>query len=153
MASWSSWTGNKSRFITDHAIEFLDNAPAGKPFFLNIGYIATHSPYRQQEHDPGQTAKYANCPFDEIPPWAPHPWVKNEGGGNELNDEDLLDRYIGYYASVTEIDDNVARVIGALTGSRTMGKYNHHLYIGSWLRHRASGFLRQGQQHASAEYV
>ena len=106
--------GNKSGFITDHAIEFLDAAPAGKPFFLNIGYIATHSPYRQQEHDPQQTAKYENCPFDEIPPWAPHPWVKNEGGGNELSDEDLLDRYIGYYASVTEIDDNIARVIGAL---------------------------------------
>lgn len=106
--------GNKSQFITDHAIEFLDTVPADQPFFLNIGYIATHSPYRRQEHDPRQTAKYKNCPFDEIPPWQAHPWVKNEGGGNELSDEDLLDRYIGYYASVTEIDDNITRVIGAL---------------------------------------
>ena len=106
--------GNKSRFITDHAIEFLDTVPADQPFFLNIGYIATHSPYRQQEHDPRQTARYKHCPFDEIPPWQAHPWVKNEGGGNELSGEELLDRYIGYYASVTEIDDNIARVIGAL---------------------------------------
>ena len=37
--------GNKSSLITDHAIEFLDTVPADKPFFLNIGYIATHSPY------------------------------------------------------------------------------------------------------------
>ena len=73
--------GNKSRFITDHAIEFLDSAPADQPFFLNIGYIATHSPYRQQAHDPQQTAKFQSCAFDEIPPWEAHPWVKNEGGG------------------------------------------------------------------------
>ena len=106
--------GNKSRFITDHAIEFLETAPRDKPFFLNIGYIATHSPYRQQEHDPRQTAKYAHCAFADIPAWEAHPWVYNEGGGNELSDEELLDRYIGYYAAVTEIDDNIARVIGAL---------------------------------------
>ncbi len=107
--------GNKSGFITDHAIEFLETAPANKPFFLNIGYIATHSPYRQQGHDPRQTAKYADCAFADIPPWEAHPWVYNEGGGNELSDEELQDRYIGYYASATEIDDNVARVIGALS--------------------------------------
>ena len=106
--------GNKSRFISDHAIDFLDTVPAHKPFFLNIGYIATHSPYRRQEHDPAQTAKYQDCPFDEIPKWAPHPWLKNEGGSNELSEAELLDRYIGYYASVTEIDDNIARLIGAL---------------------------------------
>ncbi len=106
--------GNKSGFITDHAIEFLDSAPADKPFFLNIGYIATHSPYQQQTHDPRQTAKYLNCAFEQIPPWCAHPWVKNEGGSNELSQQELLDRYIGYYAAVTEIDDNIARVIGAL---------------------------------------
>ena len=107
-------TGNKSRFISDHAIEFLDTVPADKPFFLNIGYIATHSPYRQQTHDPLQTARYQDCAFTEIPPWQPHPWVKNEGGGNELSQEELRDRYIGYYASVSELDDNIARVLAAL---------------------------------------
>ncbi|MCY3917899.1 MAG: sulfatase-like hydrolase/transferase [Chloroflexi bacterium] len=106
--------GNKSAFITDHAIEFLETAPADRPFFLNIGYIATHSPYRQQEHDRRQTAHYENCAFEEIPPWKAHPWLKNEGGGNELSEAELLDRYIGYYAAVTEIDENIARVIGAL---------------------------------------
>ena len=106
--------GNKSQFITDHAIEFLDTAPAEKPFFLNIGYIATHSPYRQQTHDPAQTARYQDCAFAEIPAYEPHPWVKNEGGANELSADELRDRYVGYYAAVTEIDDNIARVISAL---------------------------------------
>jgi len=106
--------GNKSRFITDHAIDFLDKAPADKPFFLNIGYIATHSPYQRQAHDPAQTAIYQDCPFDEIPPWAAHSWVRNEGGGNQLTEAEVRDRCIGYYAAATEIDDNIARVIGAL---------------------------------------
>ena len=136
--------GNKSRLITDQAIEFLDAAPADRPFFLNIGYIATHSPYRQQEHDRRQTAKYANCPFDDIPPWEAHPWVKNEGGGNELNEEELLDRYIGYYAAVTEIDDNIARVVGAL---KMRGKWENTIIIytsdhGCAIGHR--GFFGKG---------
>ena len=106
--------GNKSSLITDHAVKFLDTVPEGKPFFLNIGYIATHSPYQRGTHDSRQTAMYEHCAFDEIPTWAAHPWVKNEGGPNELSQEDLRDRYIGYYAAASEIDDNIARVIGAL---------------------------------------
>ena len=106
--------GNKSGHITNHAIEFLDSAPADQPFFLNIGYIATHSPYAQQTHDPAQTARYQDCAFAEIPPWQPHAWVKNEGGSNELSEQDLLDRYIGYYAACSEVDENIARVVSAL---------------------------------------
>ena len=118
--------GNKSSLISDHAIDFLDTVPADKSFFLNIGYIATHSPYRRQEHDPRRTALYEDCAFDEIPPWAPHPWVKNEGGPNALSEADLRDRYIGYYAAVSEIDDNIARVIGAL---QARGKFENTIII------------------------
>ena len=106
--------GNKSALITDHALAFLDSTPDDRSFFLNIGYIATHSPYHQQAHDPQQTARYQDCPFSDIPPYQPHPWVKNEGTSNAPTEQDLLDRYIGYYASVTEIDDSLARIIAAL---------------------------------------
>ncbi len=118
--------GNKSKLITDHAIEFLNSAPADKPFFLNIGYIATHSPYHQQTHDPARTARYQNCEFAAIPPYQPHPWVKNEGGANQLSAEELRDRYIGYYAAVNEIDDNIARVIGAL---QACGRWDNTIII------------------------
>ena len=118
--------GNKSRLITDHAIEFLDEAPDDKPFFLNIGYIATHSPYRRSAHDPRQTAKYDDCAFDEIPPWQAHPWVKNEGGPNAPSQEELRERYAGYYAAATEIDDNITRIIGAL---KARGKLENTVII------------------------
>ena len=106
--------GNKSRFITDRAIDFLEAAPADQPFFLNVGYIATHSPYRQQTHDPALTALYQDCAFDAIPPYSAHEWVKNEGGSDELDAAELRDRYIGYYAAVHEIDNNVARILSSL---------------------------------------
>ena len=48
--------------------------------------------------------------------------------------DELRDRYIGYYASVTEIDDNVARVVDALKERGTLGKHGNHLYLRSRLQ-------------------
>ena len=118
--------GNKSALITDHALEFLDSVPNSKPFFLKVGYIATHSPYHQQAHDPQQTARYQDCPFRDIPLYQPHPWVKNEGTDNAPTEQDLLDRYIGYYAAVTEIDDNIARIIAAL---KAKGQWDNTILV------------------------
>ncbi len=107
--------GNKSAYITDHAIEFLDQAPADHPFFLNIGYIATHSPYGQHHHDPAVTALYQHASFDDIPAYNTHLWVKNEDGPGDSPPSALLrDRYIGYYAAVTEIDNNIGRILDKL---------------------------------------
>lgn len=106
--------GNKSRHITDHATRFITAHTDDTPFFLCVGYIATHSPYEQQAHDPRRTARYQDCDFNNIPPYKPHPWVKNEGGSNQLSEQEVRDRYIGYYASVTEINYNIGRIMIAL---------------------------------------
>ena len=84
--------GNKSAFITNHALEFLDQVPQGRPFFLNVGYIATHSPYGQQYHDSRLTALYQEASFVDIPPYQPHPWVKNENGPGDPPTEQSLAR-------------------------------------------------------------
>ncbi len=106
---------NKSKLITDHAIEFLERVPEDKPFFLNIGYIATHSPYHKNTHDPVMTALYEQAEFVDIPPYQAHPWVKNEGFSFEdPTEQDLRDHYVGYYAAVTEIDNNIARIVDYL---------------------------------------
>ena len=106
---------NKSTLITDHAVEFLQNAPEEKPFFLNVGYIATHSPYHKEAHDSQLTALYEDAKFNDIPSYQAHPWVKNEGFRIEdPTPQDLRDHYIGYYAAVTEIDQNVERILNTL---------------------------------------
>ncbi|MGN6675827.1 MAG: sulfatase family protein [Thermomicrobiales bacterium] len=113
-------TGNKTGFITDYALEFLRTAPAGRPFFLNVGYIATHSPYLGQE--PDLVASYREATFRDIPPYQPHPWHKNEGmaGGPNYTLADLHLRYQNYYAAVTDIDRNVGRILDALATAGTL---------------------------------
>jgi choline-sulfatase len=109
-------TGNKSGFITDYALEFLRQRPQEQPFFLNVGYISTHSPYQAEAHDPELTALYDNATFSDIPEYEPHPWVKNEGFDFPEGYEaaDIRARYQGYYAAVTEIDRNVGRILDVL---------------------------------------
>ncbi len=119
--------GNKSALITDYALQFLDETPAEQPFFLNVGYIATHSPYQAETHDPDLTARFADATFRDIAPYRPHPWQRNEGlaGASRLlraearstlqpTDQQVHSSYIGYYAAVTEIDREVGRLLARL---------------------------------------
>ena len=118
---------NKSALITDNAIEFLEQAPADKPFFLNVGYIATHSPYHKDTHSAFLTALYEDATFADIPAYDVHPWVKNEGFRAENPTEDeLRNHYTGYYAAVTEIDRNIWRIVTAL---ETLGQLENTVII------------------------
>lgn len=107
-------SGNKTRFIADAALEFLDEAPAERPWLLQVGFIATHSPYAGQE--PELVALYEDAGFDDIPPYLPHPWHKNEGfpQGEAFTRHDCERRYRHYYAAVTDIDMQVGRIVERL---------------------------------------
>ncbi len=119
-------TGNKTGIITDYALRFLAETPPDRPFFLQVGYIATHSPYADQE--PDLVARYAGATFADIPPYRPHPWRQNEGfpQGDDFTEDDLLRRYRHYYAAVTDIDRNVGRVLDHL---RDAGRLDDTLVI------------------------
>lgn len=106
--------GNKTQIITDYALQFLEEATDDKPFFLKVGYIATHSPYDQQENE--LVSLYDGAAFEAIPPYVPHPWVKNEDftNGDDWNADDCRRRYANYYAAVTDIDRNVGRILQKL---------------------------------------
>ncbi len=87
---------NKSKLITDHAIEFIDLIPNDQPFFLNVGYIATHSPYHKDTHDSRLTELYERADFIDLPPYKAHPWALNEGFKYDSpNEQDLRDHYVG----------------------------------------------------------
>ena len=111
--------GNKSKQITDYALRFIAEAPRDRPFFLNVGYIATHSPYEEETHDPTLVARYADATFSDIPPYRPHPWHKNEGmmGGANASKDEIRRRYRGYYAAVSEIDHQMGRILDRLDAS------------------------------------
>lgn len=119
-------TGNKAEFITRQARDFLATAPADRPFFLCVGHTATHSPYH--DHEPELLAEYADATFADIPPYVPHPWLKNEGFPNSPApaSEECVRRYRGYYAAVTSIDRSVAAVLDAL---RERGQLDNTLVL------------------------
>ncbi|WP_432799250.1 sulfatase family protein [Poriferisphaera sp. WC338] len=108
-------SGNKSQFITDHAIQFLRDCPKNQPFFLNVGYIATHSPYHQDHHDPKLIDQYKDASFSDLPVYKEHPWSKNEAFKTTEDDLEGIKEYRrGYYAAVTEIDNNIGRILAYL---------------------------------------
>lgn len=104
--------GNKSGRITERALQMLSEAPAGRPFFLNVGYIATHSPYEAECHDPAIVREVESLDFEDFLAFEPHPWAKNEGISVEgaANREALVSRYRGYHAAVLEVDRNLGRI-------------------------------------------
>lgn len=107
--------GNKSRHITDHALEFLEHAPPDRPFFLNLGYIATHSPYEAEAHDPDTVRSLDGIPLDDYPEYVPHPWRRNEGfAGDDREPAEVARRRLGYYAAVAELDREVGRLLAYL---------------------------------------
>ncbi len=119
-------TGNKTRIIAEQALSFLASAPADQPFFLQIGFIATHSPYAGQ--DPALEGSYADAGFADIPPYRPHPWHKNEGfrQGEAYTRADLTAKYASYYAAVTDMDAEVGRLLDWL---RAHGRLEDTLVI------------------------
>lgn len=103
-------TGNLTEILTEEAGSFLKQRDRTRPFFLTLGYYATHSPWRDQPE--ALCARYADV---ALPP----------GGGGEapgrLNIE-LEDpspagqraALANYYAAVTHIDQGLGQVLQLL---------------------------------------
>jgi len=109
--------GNATEILTDQAIGFVNGVPDDRPFFLQIGYTDTHSPYLRQ--DPDLIASYSDATFRDITVDPPHPWSWNEGfqQGAVISEEDCRARHRSQYAAVTDIDRHIARLLDALSAA------------------------------------
>ena len=106
--------GRLSHTITERAVDFLRERDGERPFFLSVGYYATHSPWAGQSER--LAASYRNCTFDDVPLEETYPFgVQNLESLNETrhNSREALAQY---YAAVTEIDTAVGRLIDELEG-------------------------------------
>lgn len=110
--------GNKTTILTDYALKYLGERDATKPFFLNVGYIATHSPYHTECHTSEALALAAEADLTSFPQETPHPWQRNEGFYGEADEEaHIRSCRQGYLAAVMEIDREVGRILDALETS------------------------------------
>lgn len=102
--------GYKTRTITENAIRFLREMPSDKPFFLFVGYTATHSPWA--DHPPRLVEHYRGSAFDDVPKDESY-----EFGVQNLESRDLIDRdnwreaMAQYYAAVTTLDEGVGHIM------------------------------------------
>ncbi len=104
--------GYKTRIITDHALKFLRERPQDPPFFLQIGYIATHNPW--EEHPERLVSQYRKCSFDELPDDETYPFGIQNLESTFAYRYDQHEARAQYYAAVTQIDEGVGMVLDEL---------------------------------------
>ena len=102
----------KTRFITDKAIEFLRGRNADQPFFLMVGYRATHSPW--EDHPERSVAPYRDCTFEDVPYQETYPFGVQNLESTLPTRDNPREALAQYYAAVTRQDEAVARLLDEL---------------------------------------
>ena len=104
-------SGWHSDIITDNALRFLRQRESDQPFFLFVGYIGTHSPWRG--HPQRLVERYRDASFADIPQDAPWPFGRPAGEAMQQV-SDRREALAQYYAAVTHIDEGVGRLLDEL---------------------------------------
>jgi arylsulfatase A-like enzyme len=98
--------------ITTHALEFLENCPKESPFFLVVGHLATHSPWHGGLER--LVSRYRDCTFADIPRDTTYPFGRLRSESLYSSRNDPREALSQYYGAVTEIDEQVGRIVDAL---------------------------------------
>jgi choline-sulfatase len=108
--------GHNRHAITDHAVDFLRRRDLDRPFFLYVGPHATHSPW--SGHAERLVRQYRSCTFDDIPDDATYPFGRLKGEAVYPTRADAREALAQEYASVSEIDEQVGRLLDELEAQR-----------------------------------
>jgi arylsulfatase A-like enzyme len=98
--------------ITEHAVDFLRHTDADRPFFLFVGYVATHSPWTG--HPERLVDSYRDCSFTDAPLEPVHPIGQPVAESWLPTRRDRKETLAQYYASATEVDEQVGRIVDEL---------------------------------------
>ncbi|MDE2638706.1 MAG: sulfatase-like hydrolase/transferase [Chloroflexota bacterium] len=102
--------GYDTQIFTDAAVNFLRARDQARPFFLFIGYAATHNPWINRPER--LVSHYRKASFRDIPDDIPYPFGRP--GTHPAPPQDPREALAQYYASVTMIDEGVGRVLDEL---------------------------------------
>ncbi len=101
--------GYKTRIITDQAIQFLRRRDTSRPFFLVIGYTATHSPW--QDHPERLVERYRGCTFADLPDDIDYPFGRQNLESTFATRENPREALAQYYAAVSQLDEGVGELL------------------------------------------
>lgn len=104
--------GYKTQIITDRAVEFLRGLDGNRPFFLFIGYTATHSPWT--DHPPRLLEQYGNCTFADIPRDVTYPFGRQNLESTFPTRTNPREALAQYYAAVSQLDEACGRLLDEL---------------------------------------
>jgi choline-sulfatase len=102
--------------VTDRAVDFLRHRPADAPFFLFVAYFATHSPW--SGHPERIVSQYRTCTFDDIPSDPTYPFGRLASESLMPSRANPRETLAQYYAAVTEVDEQVGRLVDELDNQR-----------------------------------
>jgi choline-sulfatase len=106
--------GRLSHNITDRAVDFLRERNEERPFFMTVGYYATHSPWEGQSER--LVASYRSATFADVPLDETYPFGQQALESTNPTRNNPREALAHYYAAVTEIDTAVGRLIDELEG-------------------------------------
>ncbi len=124
--------GYDTKIFTDAAVDFLRARDHERPFFLFVGYTATHNPWINRPEP--LVSQYRKASFRDIPNDIPYPF--GQPGTHPPAPQDAQEALAQYYASVTMIDEGVGQVLDELASQnvreRTLIVYtsDHGLNMG-----------------------
>jgi arylsulfatase A-like enzyme len=98
--------------IADHAVDFLRQRDRDRPFFLYVGLFATHSPWKL--HAERLVQQYRACSFRDIPDDPVYPFGRLKSEAMMATREHPREALAQLYASVSEIDEQVGRLLDEL---------------------------------------
>lgn len=104
--------GYKTRIITDQALHFLRQSDRERPFFLVIGYAATHSPWR--DHPERLVAAYRDCSFADVPDDVAYPFGRQNLESTFPTRENPREALAQYYAAVSQLDEATGQIVDEL---------------------------------------
>lgn len=112
--------GQQSALLTRRAIDFLQEhkqkeAAEGKPFFLFVSYVDTHSPHNGAPKD--LVEQYADATFRDIPAEKFSACHGKPGTPVDPDYENERRKRMEYYGAVSNVDRKVGRVLAELAVS------------------------------------
>jgi len=105
-------SGYETPVITDRAIEFLRQRDQNQPFFLYVGFRATHSPW--QGHPERLAAQYRQSAFEDVPPDVAYPFGRQNLESTTYRRSDPREGLAQYYAAVSALDQATGRLLDEL---------------------------------------
>jgi len=111
-----SRVGYKTRIITEEAVRWLRAVDRDRPFFLLVGYTATHSPWTG--HPSRLVRSYLEVQQTGVPADEVYPFGRQNLESTFTTREDPRRALAEYFAGVSQLDEGVAQLLDELDARR-----------------------------------